>query len=218
MAVRDRSLLLRASIALSALALTPACDQSADAPVKRDAKADADADAKKPEAKVEAKADAKADAKANATGDAKAETAHKKASEKPPIYDVDADFSAEVERALAQAKRENKRVLLMFGGNWCGWCHKLHELFEADAPIRDALASGYVLVMIDSHNGEAIATRFETPLDKGVPFLTVLDADGGVLVRQETGSLEDGPRHDPAKVLAFLEQHKTGEKTGKQPV
>ncbi len=212
--MRDRPLrcLLRASLALSALALTSACSQPADAPVKADvSEADKKLDSEtKREVDVEVDDEAKAEGAASAAA-ATAEAAHKKASEKPPIYDEDADFSTAVERALAQATRENKRVLLMFGGNWCGWCHKLHELFEADAAIREALASGYVLVMIDSHNGEAIATRFETPLDEGVPYLTVLDADGDVLVRQETGSLEDGPRHDAAKVLAFLEQHKTGE-------
>ena len=146
-----------------------------------------------------------------ATHEAKTESApnseHERASDKPPIYDEHADNTALVERALAQASAERKRVLLMFGGNWCGWCHKLHELFESDASIREALARDYVLVMIDSHHGETIAARFEVPLDEGVPFLTVLDAQGGVVTRQETGSLEDGPRHDPAKVLAFLQQH-----------
>lgn len=41
----------------------------------------------------------------------------------------------------------------------------------------------------------------------GYPYLTVLDASGRTVTHQETGSLEDGPDHDPAKVLAFLERH-----------
>jgi hypothetical protein len=32
----------------------------------------------------------------------------------------------------------------------------------------------------------------------------VLDADGRLLVTQETGVLESGQGHDPVKVLAFL--------------
>jgi hypothetical protein len=38
-----------------------------------------------------------------------------------------------------------------------------------------------------------------------------MEGDGKILVRQETGSLEAGPRHDPARVLAFLEQWKPPE-------
>lgn len=38
----------------------------------------------------------------------------------------------------------------------------------------------------------------------GIPYLTVVDAAGKSLANQETGSLEDGPEHDPKKVLAFL--------------
>ena len=38
----------------------------------------------------------------------------------------------------------------MFGGDWCGWCHKLHELFASDAEIRKILSYEYVLVMVDT--------------------------------------------------------------------
>ena len=31
--------------------------------------------------------------------------------------------------ALVVAMKEDKRVLLQFGANWCGWCHRLHKLF-----------------------------------------------------------------------------------------
>ena len=128
-------------------------------------------------------------------------------SEKPPIYEEQAITDSDLDAALARAKAENKNVLLMFGGNWCGWCHKLHELMEADAKIKSTLEGGYVRVMVDSHTNEALMKKLDIEL-KGVPFLAVLDPEGKVLVRQETGSLEEGPKHDPAKVLAFLEQHR----------
>jgi thiol-disulfide isomerase/thioredoxin len=124
---------------------------------------------------------------------------------KPPIYEERALTDTDVDGALTRAREENKHVLLMFGGNWCGWCHKLHELMEADATIETTLAEGYVLVMVDSHSNEELAKRFEIKLE-GVPYLAVLDSKAEVLVRQETGSLEEGPRHDPKKVLAFLTQ------------
>ena len=42
----------------------------------------------------------------------------------------------------------------------------------------------------------------------GLPVLVVLDSDGKRLTIQETGQLEAGNHHDPAKVLAFLEKWK----------
>ena len=46
----------------------------------------------------------------------------------PNIYDESLDGSGQIADALTIAKKENKRVLLQFGANWCGWCHKLHAL------------------------------------------------------------------------------------------
>lgn len=124
---------------------------------------------------------------------------------KPDIYDVKADGKALIASAVARARKENQRVLVMFGGNWCGWCHKLHELFQKDPQIARLLLYEYRLVMVDSNTNREIAAGYGADLEHhGVPYLTVLSADGKVLANQDTGSLEDGPKHDPAKVKAFL--------------
>ena len=116
----------------------------------------------------------------------------------------DDDDSAERE-AQAKAKTDNKRVLVVFGGNWCTWCHKLQMLFDRDEVIAKKLADNYELVHIDSHSNEALIKEMGVEL-KGVPFLAVTDGEGKILVQQETGSLEEGPRHDPGKIGAFLDQ------------
>lgn len=59
----------------------------------------------------------------------------------------------------------------------------------------------------DTEANDPLAARYGADLTKGYPYLTVLDAQGRPVVHQETGALEDGPQHDAAKVLAFLEQH-----------
>jgi thiol:disulfide interchange protein len=126
---------------------------------------------------------------------------------KPAIYDEQADHEAALAQALEQARREHKRVLVTFGGNWCGWCHALHELFEAEGPVRERLATSYVQLRVDSRSGKALAVELGAPLPS-VPFLTVLDADGKALVHQETGALELGQGHDPGKVRAFLDRYR----------
>lgn len=126
------------------------------------------------------------------------------------IYDVHADADADIARALAQATAEHKTVLLDFGANWCIWCHRLHTTFETDAGVSKALDQGFVVVPIDvnTRHGEkrnaAVVTRYGNPVEHGIPVLVVLDADGKQLTTKDSGELEEGDGHSPAKILAFL--------------
>jgi thioredoxin-related protein len=133
------------------------------------------------------------------------------------VYDKSADPKIQVEKAIAQAKREHKQILLMFGGDWCGWCHKLHDLFDGNAEIKQTLANEYVLVMIENsaRNTDAVLEPCKAALSPeeskrgfGYPFLAVLDASGKLVKAQPTDVLEEGDHHDPKKVLDFLNRYK----------
>jgi thioredoxin-related protein len=135
------------------------------------------------------------------------------AAKRASIYDKAADAKAAVEKAAERAKRENKRILLMFGGDWCGWCHKLHDLFARDREISKILSNEYELVMVDleAPNAPALLDACKAALSQdelrrgvGYPFLAVLDADGKVITAQRTDPLEEGDHHDPKRVQAFL--------------
>jgi thiol:disulfide interchange protein len=128
-------------------------------------------------------------------------------SSRPAIYDENAEGAKQIAAALTVAKKENKRVLLQFGANWCGWCHKLHKLCQTDAEIAAKLKEAYVVVLIDvnkGHNGD-INKQYGNPTRFGLPVIVILDAEGKVLTTQDTGKLEAGDHHDPKKVLAFLD-------------
>lgn len=131
-------------------------------------------------------------------------------AEKPAIYDEKADTQALVEAAVKKAGRDHSRVLVMFGGNWCGWCHKLHTVFKTEPKVRQALSGEYEIVMVDTaaKGAEALMDSWKVERDKGVPYLVVLDEKGDVVTRQETGSLEEGDHHDPVKVTEFLVKNK----------
>jgi thiol-disulfide isomerase/thioredoxin len=133
-----------------------------------------------------------------------------------PLYDERADARQQIAAALAEAGKDGRRVLIQWGGNWCPWCHALHERFE-DASIAEELRDRYELVLVDAGaEGKNIdvAASYGADLQKGgYPYLTVLDSSGKPVANQETGALErkgaDGKSsmalgHDPEKVLAFL--------------
>ena len=127
---------------------------------------------------------------------------------RPAIYDEKADGAKQIADALAVAKKENKRVLLQFGANWCGWCHKLHKLCQTDPDIAAKLKDSFVVVLVDvnkGHNGD-INKKYGNPAGLGLPAIVILDADGKALTTQDTGKLEQGDHHDPKKVLAFLNE------------
>lgn len=130
------------------------------------------------------------------------------ASDAAKIYDTKADGFKQIASALASAKKTNKRVLLQFGANWCGWCHKLHLLFQVDKHIASELKASYVVVLIDvnkEHNKKVDET-YGNPTRLGLPALVVLDAEGHQLTTKDSGELEEGDHHNAEKVLAFLKQ------------
>jgi thiol:disulfide interchange protein len=128
----------------------------------------------------------------------------------PDVYDVHADGNAQIAAALTQASAEHKRVLLVFGANWCIWCHRLHNTIESDAAVSRALSDHFVLVDVDvnrrngtDRNADVIA-RYGNPVKLGIPVLVVLDSDGKQLCTKDSGELEEGHGHSPAKILDFL--------------
>ena len=136
-------------------------------------------------------------------------------TEKAKVYDESADAKKQIADALARAKNENRRVLIQWGGNWCSWCIKLHNLYKSNQEIAKELAYEYDVVYIDTGRPEGknidLAKSYGF-ISGGLPYLTVLDDSGKVIANQETGSFENKdqeakPGHDPEKVLAFLTQH-----------
>jgi thiol-disulfide isomerase/thioredoxin len=86
----------------------------------------------------------------------------------------------------------------------------LNDLFESDPKIAALLRSEYELVHINvspkQQNKEFLASYAIVP--QGVPYLVVLDSSGKKITEQETGALENGPKHDPQKVYDFLDKWK----------
>lgn len=156
------------------------------------------------------------------TPDAPAQAAQPKAPAKPKVYDEKADAKEQIAQALARAAKDNKRVLIQWGGNWCSWCIRLDALFKSDNKIAREILYEYELVHIDSgQNGKNVelAASYGADLKKhGYPFLTVLDAAGKAIANQETAALEVKDKtgesvgvaagHDPQAVLKFLQDHK----------
>jgi thiol:disulfide interchange protein len=124
-------------------------------------------------------------------------------------YDPTLDGKKQLSDALVTAKAAHKRVLVMFGGNWCKWCKALDATMQTHEATKKIIEDGYVLVHIDSDSNLALNTELGDPFKNGFPVLVVFNDDGSVKKIQETGSLEieGAVGHDPEKVRAFLAVH-----------
>ena len=126
------------------------------------------------------------------------------------IYNENANARAEIRDALATAAREHKRVILDFGGNWCGDCQVLDIYFHR-APNDAILNANYLLVDIDIGRMDKnvdVAQKYDVPLQRGVPALAVLDPHGRLLYSQKNGEFEAMRRMSPDSVTEFLEKWK----------
>src|SRR5262249_42755379 len=129
-------------------------------------------------------------------------------TERPKIYDPDANASQQIAEALARAGKEHKRVLLQFGVNWCDWCQKLHTMFQSNAAVSEKVKANFVVVNIDvdKNNNAETTKKYGEPTRFGLPAIVVLDADGNQLVTKDSSELEEGDHHSQEKVLAFLQE------------
>jgi thiol:disulfide interchange protein len=130
------------------------------------------------------------------------------AASQESVYDETADGVQQIADALAIARENHQRVLLQYGANWCGWCCKLHTLFQTDEDIARKLTADYVVVMIDVNNGHnmVVDEKYGKPTRFGLPAIVILDVQGNQLTTKDTNELEEGDHHSPEKVMAFLQE------------
>ncbi len=129
----------------------------------------------------------------------------------PNLYNQDADAKLEIKEAEAKAKKAHQRIILVFGANWCYDCHVLDQAFHVP-DVAALLQKNFQVVHVDigedGKKNSSLAADYRVPLDKGVPALAVLDADGKLLYSQENGEWESARSMDPDDVMSFLEKWK----------
>jgi thiol:disulfide interchange protein len=125
---------------------------------------------------------------------------------KKHIYSETAHPKADIAAALAQAKREHKRVIVDFGGDWCGDCQVL-DIYFHQSPNTELLANNFVLVHVWVGHIDTnldIPEKYGVAIKKGVPALAVLDANGATIYAQKQGEFEAMSRMQPNSVTDFL--------------
>jgi thioredoxin-related protein len=122
-------------------------------------------------------------------------------------YDPRANPYRDLERAVARASAEDKRVLLIVGGDWCVWCEILDRHLASNSDVRAAFENSFVVVKVNmSRQNENVAFLSGFPSSRGYPDFFILDGNGAYLGQQQTDTLENGRGYDRARMLAFAQR------------
>ena len=120
-----------------------------------------------------------------------------------PLRDPKADLAA----AVIIAAKENKRIILDVGGEWCGWCVYMDKFFYQNPKLDKLRNDNYVWVKGNmSPENENLTFLAPYPVPNGYPHLYVLDETGKMIHSQDTAPLEAGKGYDLAKFTAFLKK------------
>ncbi len=95
-----------------------------------------------------------------------------------------------LKEAYTKAKKENKKVLLMFHASWCGWCKKM-DASLTDVTTRKFFDDNYIIAHLDvqeqpaqkalENPGAAEQLKAFKGEKSGLPFWVILDDKGKVL-------------------------------------
>ena len=131
-------------------------------------------------------------------------------STKREIYVPGLNAHTEIAQALKLAAQQHKRVLVIFGANWCFDCHVLDLAFHRP-DVAAVLTPNFEVVHVDVGEYDKnldIMQQYQVPKERGIPAIAVLDSNGKLLYSQKGGEFEKARSLSPEDVLAFLNKWK----------
>lgn len=119
-------------------------------------------------------------------------------------YDPRANPYRDLERAIERATAEDKRILIVVGGDWCVWCEILDRFIARDAEAREAFQASFVVLKVNmSSQNRNVAFLSGFPDSVGYPDFFILESNGAYAGRQQTDALEANRDYDHSRMLAF---------------
>jgi thioredoxin 1 len=123
-------------------------------------------------------------------------------------YDESADAKAEVQQALADAGKDHRPVLLIFGANWCKDCRALDHSLKGEKSAA-LMAHEFRVVKIDVGNFNRnldIDEAYGHPIKKGIPAAVLLSPGNQVLYATRAGELADARKMSDDGIYVFFKQ------------
>jgi len=121
-------------------------------------------------------------------------------------YNETANASADVQQALSSAVTQKKKVLVIFGANWCKDCRAL------DASLKSTdnaalMSSEFLVVKVDVGNFDKnldVSNQYGNPIKGGIPAVVILSSANQILYSSRAGELANARRMSKNGVYEFF--------------
>jgi thiol:disulfide interchange protein len=139
---------------------------------------------------------------------------HEPHSELANSYDPRRDAEKDLAAAGQEARKSDRNIFVIVGGDWCSWCHIMDQFFHEHPELEALRAKNYVVMKVNmsqENPNKAFLSRF--PKIRAYPHIFILAASGTLIRSQGTGDLEGGKSYNAELFGKFLKQFapKTGQ-------
>ena len=140
--------------------------------------------------------------------EAKKKAAKEEFAKLPKPYDVKENAEKKIAELVAQAKKENKNIIIQAGGNWCIWCLRFNQFVQTTPELKNVVDENYLYYHLNfspENKNEKVFAKYDNPGAKyGYPVFVVLDQNGKLIHTQDSAVLEEGKGYSLEKTKAFF--------------
>ena len=124
-------------------------------------------------------------------------------------YDPARNPFDDLSMAMSTAKKDNKHILIIAGGEWCSWCHILESYLKKERSIYSELMATFEVMKLnvskENENDKFLSTL---PEIDGYPHFFILSSSGKVVLSKNTAPLEKEQSYDNDKFRILINHFK----------
>ncbi|TGL24308.1 thioredoxin family protein [Leptospira yanagawae] len=110
------------------------------------------------------------------------------------------------EGSLSQANQLNRKLIVVFGADWCPDCRALDGIFS-DPETKSILDSQFVVMKVDVGQFDknlSLNAKLGDPIQNGIPALVVLSPKGEFITSTKGGEFSNASKMTKEQVLEYL--------------
>ena len=122
---------------------------------------------------------------------------------------TDKQVEQEYARNLKQIQNNNKKLVLLFGADWCGDC-KVLDMHLTNSTVFTALKNSFLFQKVDVGRFDKnilFNNKFQDPIDGGIPAIVIVDKAEKILVSTNSGYFSNARKMSASEVLKFFKKY-----------